>query len=216
MKNIIQIIFVLLLSSYCYGQVGIGTTIPEEDLHVAGDLLVNNALRMTALPSVSNADEDFKLLTRNAFPGQLGEVKRIDVDQLNVAPVNVINYHITNINLDNLADLDLGYLSNRYIVAVSNFRYVGDGIEKIYSADRSRSTIGQFVVRTFESNNPDGSNTWHLEIQNRRLDLAAGDSVEYYVTLVVYLRGFFRLLPSITTDLNGQLNGTASSTPVLN
>ncbi len=210
MKKKLTLIIAFYASlNFIGAQVGIGTTSPQADLHVAGDLLVQDKLRLNTLATVSPTDEDFNLITRTTNSTPVGEVGILDVDVVNVAPINTVNYHFTNVHLDNLRDVNLQYATNKYIVGIANLRYVGDAIEKTYSG--TTASIGNFVARTFES-----GGTWHLEIQNRVLDLDPTDSVEYYVTLIVYDKSYFRNLPTITTDLGGLNNGTASSVPVFN
>ncbi len=199
----------LFLSLLANAQVGIGTTTPAADLHVVGDVLVQTGFSVGTLNIVTPTEEDFKLLTRvtNSLP--VGEISDLDVSTLNVAPINTIDYHFTNVSLDNLTDVDLQYDASKYVIAVSNFRYVGDAINK-RTINGNRKQIGVFVVHSFVS-----GGTWHLEIRNRNLDLDVGDSLEYYVTLVVYDKSFYRHLTPITTDLNGNNSGTASSIPIL-
>ena len=205
-----QITLIFVLASFAANaQVGIGTTNPQADLHIVGDILVQEAFSIGSLTVVDPLEEDFKLLTRLDNVHSQGEVTELDVNTLMVAPVNTIDYHFTNISLDNLTDVELQYDASNYIVAVSNFRYVGDAVKKVI-IQNNKELIGHFVVHTFVS-----GGTWHLEIRNRSLDLNVGDSLEYYVTLVVYDRSFYRYLAPITTDLNGNNSGTASSIPNL-
>lgn len=208
MKKLLLLTF--LISYACFSQVGIGTTTPEADLHVAGDVAVQQGFSIGTLSSVSATEEDFKLVTRvnNSFVLN-GEITQLNVNTLTVAPINTVDYHISGISSDNVTDLDLQYDATKYVVAVSNFRYVGDAIKKVYAQSGSPN-IGHFVVHAFTS-----GGTWHLEIRNRNLDLDPGDSLEYYVTLVVYDKSFYRHLPTITTDLNGSNTGTAASVPNL-
>jgi hypothetical protein len=202
-------ILFFFLSLFANAQVGIGTTAPAADLHVVGDILVQTGLTVATLNTVSPTEENFKLITRvtNSLP--VGEVSDLDVSTISVAPINTIDYHFTNISLDNLTDVDLLYDETRYIVAVSNFRYVGDAIKK-RTVNGNKKQIGVFVVNAFTS-----GGTWHLEIRNQILDLDVGDSLEYYVTLVIYDKSFYRHLTPITTTLNGNNTGTASSIPNL-
>jgi hypothetical protein len=204
----LTLITVVLSANLMLSQVGIGTTAPETDLHVAGDVLVQDSFKTGSLGTVAASDEDFKLITRTTSSTPVGEITVLDVNSLNVAPVNVIDYQFTNIYLDNLSDVDLQYSSNNYVVGVANFRYVGDAIDK--ATISGKESIGTFVVRTFIS-----GGTWHLEIQNRDLDLNVGDSLDYHVTLIVYNKSFFRNMPSINTDLGGSNTGIASSVPNL-
>jgi hypothetical protein len=197
---------ILLFSNDAWSQVGIGTQNPQADLHVAGEMLVQENFEIQPLPSVNLVDEDFKLLTRVFNSSPAGEITVLNVDSLTVAPINVIDYRFTNISLDNLRDVNLQYDANKYVVGVANFRYVGDAIKKIPAGNTT--SIGTFVLRTFISNGQ-----WHLEIRNRDLNLNVGDSLEYFITLIVYDKSYYRNLPPITTNLGGSNTGTASSVP---
>lgn len=207
MKKIITL-SLLFVSFLIKAQIGIGTTNPQADLHVAGSMLVQDSFNLNQLGTVSPTDEEFKLIARNTNSNPPGELKELDVDVLNVAPVNVVNYEFTNISLDNLTDLDLQYDANKYVIGLANFRYTGDAIKKIVGG--STKSIGNFVARAFTS-----GGTWHLEIRNRTLDLDVGDSVNYYVTLVIYDKSYYRNLTPIVTDLLGSNTGNASSIPIL-
>lgn len=195
-----------ILSFCASAQVGIGTVNPEADLHIAGELLVQESFTINQLPSVNMADEDFKLVTRLTNSTPVGEIAILNVDSLTVAPINVVDYHFNGIRRDNLREVNLQYNAENYIVGVANFRYVGDAIEK--QNGTGGKTIGTFVLRTYVNNNQ-----WHLEIRNRDLDLNANRSVEYYVTLIVYDKSYYRNLPPIITNLGGANTGTASDVP---
>ena len=207
MKNFSILLFLISLSQ-AFGQVGIGTTNPQADLHIAGDALVQDAFSIHNLPIVAAGDEDFKLITRTTNSVPVGEITVLDVDFVSVAPVNVVNYSFTNIHLDNLSDVDLQYDENKYIVGIANFYYVGDAVKKVTGG--SNYSIGHFVVRASTS-----GGTWHLQIENEDLDLDVGDSVVYNLTLIVYDKSYFRHLTPITTNLGGSNVGVASSVPIL-
>ncbi|MCW5519456.1 hypothetical protein J1N09_06380 [Aureitalea sp. L0-47] len=206
MRNYYLILF-LAVSWFTSAQVGIGTSSPSASLHIAGELLVQDALTTKNLNTVSATEEDFKLVTRVTNSSPMGKITLLDPDNLYVAPVNTVNYHFTNVFLDNLQDVDLQYDVSKYVVGVADFRHVGDAIKKVPGGDNY--SIGHFVVRTFKS-----GGTWHLQISNEELELDATDSLEYYITLIVYDKKYFRDLPVITTNLGGSNIGTASSIPV--
>ena len=211
MKHLLLLL--LFLSASLHAQVGINRIDPQADLHVGGSMLVQNLLKVTNLPTVTATDKDFKLIARKKVGTPIGELKLLDTDVLSVAPVNVINYEFTNVNLDDISDLNLQYNTSKYIVAVTNFRYEGDAIKKVTVAatgNPSAESIGNFVVNTFES-----GGTWHLEIRNRTLNLDISDSLTYYVSLVVYDKSYYRNLAVIVTDLGGSNTGAASSIPVI-
>ncbi|AVI51996.1 hypothetical protein C5O00_12860 [Pukyongia salina] len=201
------LIALLTVSTIATAQIGIGTDRPLADLHIAGGALVQGGFTTQNLNTVSSTEEDFKLVTRVTNSTPVGKITILDTDVLNVAPVNTVNYHFTNVNLDNLDDVNLQYDVDKYVVGVANFRHVGDAIQKVPGGDNF--SIGHFVVRTFKS-----GGTWHLQIKNEELDLLATNSLEYYIQLIVYDKKYFRDLPVITTNLGGSNTGTASSIPV--
>lgn len=196
------------------GKVGIGTNNPQADLHVAGDMLIQTELKLNSIPKVTATDDNFKIITRATTTTPVGEVTQLNVDILPIAPINVVDYHFTNIRRDNLTNVNLQYPTSAFVVGIANFRYTGAGIDKVGYFDSTsgtnRTSIGQFVVRTFEQ-----AGQWHLEIRNRTLDVASSGTIEYYITIVVYNNVFFRNLPVITTTMNGNLDGTTSTIPVL-
>ncbi|WP_035336934.1 hypothetical protein [Dokdonia sp. PRO95] len=204
------LLLLILFSSLAHAQVGIGTTNPQADLHIAGDLLVQDAFKTAELGTVSAAEEDFELVTHITTSNPPGLVTKLDVSEVSAAPINVVNYTFSNLEGDNLTDVDLQFKTDKYIVAVANFQYIGDGVSKTTVNPTVRS-MGTFVIRTFES-----GDSWHLEIGNRELDPVAGGTVTYKVTLVVYDKSYYRELPQIITNLGSSNSGTASSIPDLN
>lgn len=208
MRTILIALLVLSHLPSITAQVGIGTVNPQADLHVKGSTLVQQKMELGVLPFVQSDDADFKLLTRINNSNPIGKIAILDVDSLEVAPVNVINYKFTGISKDNLTDVNLQYDASKYIVGLANFRYVGDPILK--EPVGGTFTVGAFVMRAFIS---DG--TWHLEIRNRFLDLAEGKKLTYHITLIIYDKSYYRNLPVIETDLGGSNTGTASAIPNL-
>lgn len=207
----ITLIFFFFILKIGFSQVGIGITNPRSELDVDGSILVQEGFKLGNLPTVKSTDEDFKLLSRLTNSEPVGEITVLNVDSLRVAPINVVNYKFNNILLDNLTNVNLNYNANKFIVAVSNFQYIGDAIKK--TSGNYPSSIGAFVVRTFVE-----EGKWHIEIRNRFLDLEAAPTtnpIKYRVTLIIYDKSYFRNLPIIETNLGGANSGVASSIPNL-
>ncbi|HZW77421.1 MAG TPA: hypothetical protein VFF21_03825 [Flavobacteriaceae bacterium] len=194
------------------GNVGIGTDNPQTALDVNGSMLIQGSTKPGTISNLASGDDNYYYLMRRPDSNPPGEVTYLDVSSLNIAPVNVVNYTFTGLSRDNLTNVNLQYPTSKYIVALANFRYDGYPISKqsfTVGTNSNHRSFGNFVTRVFE----EGS-TWHLEIRNRVLDLPAGQSVTYHVTLVVYDRSFFKQLNTIRVDMNGSENGQATTSPV--
>lgn len=185
-------------------QVGIGTLEPQTDLDVNGSLLIQNTLQThNPLPATSINDENFKLLGRRTDSEPVGEITVLNVKELNVAPINVITYEFTNFNKDNLTDVNLQYDADKYIVAVSNFRYIGDPVRR--RSVNGKNSLGAFVTNAFIGTN----NQWHIEIRNLFLDLANNQNLKYEVTLIIYDKSYFRHLELIEVNMGSVSTGSA-------
>ena len=207
------LVLIFIISAKSLAQVGIGTTQPETDLHVAGSTLVQEEFETTQLGSTDNNDVDFKLITRLTNSNPVGEINRLNVDNLTVAPINVIKYYFDDVDGDNLEDIDLSYEADRYLIAISNFRYIGAPIEKQAVDNHNRPTMGNFITRVFTapSLNDSEVETWHLQIQNTFLDPESDEEIEYEITLIVYDRSYYRALPPIQTNLGGSNTGSVAA-----
>lgn len=202
-----NIIFICCFLSFHLGfaQVGIGTTNPTLGywLDVDGDLLIQSDFKVNAfLAEGIQSDKQFILRRINSIPA--GEVVKMDMSSLDIAPINVVNYYFKNVNSDNLRSVNLQYDESKFVVGLSNVRYVGDPIQKGISGN-NYLLIGNFVFRTFVENNK-----WHLEIRNQTRDALASSNIEYYVTLIVYDKKYFKVLPSISTNFQGNTSGSAT------
>lgn len=203
MKNVLLILS-LLTASFGFAQVGIGTITPTPgyELDVAGDVLIQSEFKVDAFPDAALQDDNKFILRRlNSVPE--GEVVTMDMGTRTIAPVNVINYTFTNVFRDNLESVDLQFDADRYVVGLANVRYEGDPIQK-GQIGTAYTNIGNFLSRTFEENG-----TWHLEIRNRALDALETSDITYHVTIIVYDKKFFKILPSISVNFNGATTGSS-------
>lgn len=196
---------VLFCAQFGFSQVGIGTEAPTPgySLDVNGSLLVQKEFKHKTFPleNIQNLESQFLVRVENSVPP--GEVKRLDLSQIPVGPINIADYVFENILGDNLVDVDLQFDSSKYIVGLGNFRYTGAPILK---GSTNYGNIGNFVTRTFVS-----GGTWHIEIRNRAHDAPISAGIKYYVTLIVYDRKYFKELAPIDVNMGG---GNTGSTPI--
>ena len=200
------LITTLITFQTLFSQVGIGTTNPTEMLDIKGDLLITDKIKINSLPSISPNDEGFKLLVRQNNSNIVGLIKKLTPNDLDVVPMRMQNYKITNIKRDDVKNIDLQLDANKYIVSISNFKWIGKGLQK--KANFKKSS-GLFEYRVFQENN-----TWHLVIRNKYLDTKPSDKIEYEISLIIYQKRFFKHLPKITETMNGNQTATATASPL--
>lgn len=201
-KNLTLLLF-LSCTTFGFSQVGIGTTSPTPGyaLDVNGSLLVQDEFKVNNFPDGTLQSNNYKFLVRlpNSVPP--GEVAKLDLTQIPVAPVNIADYKFTNLQRDNVTNVDLQFDASKYIVGVANFRYEGQSIPK-----GANGAIGDFVYRVFVE-----GGTWHIEMRNRTLDAAANNTITYSVSLIIYDRKYFKTLAPISVNLNGSNTGAAAA-----
>ena len=194
----------MLLVQFGSAQVGIGTVSPTPgySLDVDGSVLIQKEFKLGTLLETSQY-EKFKFLMRLHNSSPTGEVVKLDLEQVAVAPINIFNYTFYNLQKDNVTSVNLQFDANKYFVGLSNFQYEGREIEKGISGS-NYIYIGNFVSRTYVE-----GGTWHLEMRNRSRDAANDNTIVYQVTLIVYDKRHFKQLPSITVDFGGSETGAA-------
>lgn len=207
MRNSI-LILLLLLAQLGFSQVGIGTDSPTSgyQLDVAGSVLIQEEFKLTPFTDETSEYDDFKFLTRLLNSEPVGEVAKLDLGKVKVAPINIFDYKFTNLSLDNVTSVNLQYDADKYVVGLSNFRYEGINIMKGRLYGSGYVLIGNFVSRTYIHNG-----TWHIEIRNRGRDAASNNAITYYVTLIVYDKKYFRKLNTIEKDFRGETTAQADS-----
>lgn len=205
MKKILLIFS--LFTVFCgFAQVGIGTESPTRgfSLDVAGEVLIQDELKINPFRDDVAVFDRYKFLTRLLTSEPVGEISKLDLRNIKVAPITVFDYRFTNFNRDNVTSVNLQFDASKYIVGLSNFQYIGQNIQK-GRIDGNYINIGNFVSRTFVQNG-----TWHIEIRNRGLN-SANNPIDYFVTLIVYDKTYFRELPVIPVDFEGNNTGEANS-----
>ena len=194
----------LFFTQLCISQVGIGVTNPTPGfaLEVDGSLLVQKEFKVDALPIGTTPSTNFEFLLRLQNSNPVGEVTKLNLTALPVGPINIANYTFTRLSLDNVTEVNLQFDASKYVVGLSNVRYVGIPILK---GGDGYVDIGNFVSRTYIK-----GDTWHLEMRNRTKDAASNNAITYHVTLIVYDRKYFKELEPISINFGGGTTATAT------
>lgn len=194
----------LLVVQFGYAQVGIGTTEPTPgySLDVNGSKLVQGEFKLNNYATQTLNNNDYKLLVRLLNSSPVGKIAYLDLDSVQIAPVNVADYVFTNLQKDNVIAVNLQFDADKYIVGLANLRHIEQHVVK-----SGTTNIGYFVNRTYVNSD---TNTWHIEIRNRTLDSPSDNAIEYHVTLIVYDKAYFKTLPVISHNFGG---GTTATIP---
>ncbi|MGO3184572.1 MAG: hypothetical protein ACTIJ9_17220 [Aequorivita sp.] len=207
MKKTRILLLLLFLAHFGFAQVGIGTTSPTPgfSLDVDGALLVQEEFKLGNLQIGAPQYDNYNFLLRRLDFSPEGEVAKLNLQEVTVAPINIFNYTFHNLRRDDVTWVDLQFDATKYIVGLSNFQYEGQAIQK--GSDGANYTyIGNFVSRTYVK---DG--TWHIEMRNRSRNAASNNAITYKVTLIVYDKNHFKELPSISVEFAGENEAEAVS-----
>ncbi len=212
----ISLFFVVFIS--VQGQVGIGVPNPTNMLEVdGGDVYVTDKFYINNLPAYDGATlgpNNFRIIAvdpdsqshGSALDGRLMEF----AGNQELMPIIIQPYNVSNLNADNLTDLNLNISTSKYVIALSNFEAIPvGGALGIYRKSGSGSNLiyDNFVIRTFEN-----SGTWHVEIRAREANPQTG-SYQYNFDIVLFPKRFFRNLGQISYDLYGSNTGSAANAP---
>ncbi|MCW3160218.1 hypothetical protein [Chryseobacterium oryctis] len=122
MKTLICSIL-LLSTTTCVAQIGIGTTTPKGTLDVEGNTLVDGSMKInniTDAPINSNL-----LLVRSEDSTPKGELKLLDINLRNVAPVNKYKVIVSNVDSHQIVDLSTNLPTSKYVVAITDAVFLG-------------------------------------------------------------------------------------------
>lgn len=207
---------------------GIGVPNPVQMLEVdKGDVYVKEKFYINNLPAyngIALGPDKFRIVAidiPNDTNSSLinGRLMEFSGNQ-EIMPIIIQPYHIKNISMDNLKDLNLNISTSKYVISLSNFQAIpinSSGIYRISSKTSKGNTsyeYDNFVIRSFES----GGN-WHVEIRAREADpivtnpnLGSG-SYEYLFDIILFPKRFFRNFGTVPYDLGGSNTGSALVPP---
>ena len=215
-KPIFWVFFISCLS--LNAQVGIGVSNPTNALEVdGGDVYVTDKFYINDLPPYDGntyGPDKFRIVATDsesqAHGSELDGRFMEFVGNQEIMPIILQPYSISNLNADNLTDLNLNISTSKYVIALSNFEAVPvGGALGIYrkSVSGSDYVYDNFVTRTFEN-----GGTWHVEIRARDANPQNG-SYQYNFDIVLFPKRFFRNLGNINYNLGGVNTGAAVAPP---
>ncbi|WP_410703726.1 hypothetical protein [Chryseobacterium sp. SIMBA_029] len=158
-------------------QVGINTSNPQGTLDVNGRTLGDSYL-IDGVNSIST--DNYYLLTRSTDTTPVGKVKKLDVSLRNVAPVNMYNITIQNVQQDEVVNLNTNLETGKYVVAIVGAVFSGAALNR--NSDGSFGAYYNEITKVTV-----GSNTYHAI----NLDFKGGETTSlqkgtWNLSLVVY------------------------------
>jgi len=206
MKKIIVIVL-LSIVHITNAQVGIGNTNPTEPLEVTGDVLIGTTLETNSIGFAASTEDDFHIISRLDNSTPVGLVKVLKPDNLGVIPIRYQRYEIINVKKDDVSEIDLGLERAKYIVAISSFKWNGQGLVKDVN-----NGIGPFTLNIVQKA---GNPNWLLSIKNTTINPASNPSnITYDVTLCIYQTSYFADLGTVkAVDFLGGNSGTVPLSP---
>jgi len=202
-------ILVLLYSQMGFGQVGIGTSNPTEQLDVVGDVLLTGTLETNTIPAIGNSEVDFKFLARVTNSSPVGLIKQLNTDNIYITPIRRQKYKFTNLSGDDIVAVDLNLAVDNYIIILTDFKWLGPGLEK---AGNNNDKFRDFTIKFTET----ASGTWQLTLRNLFNNPFSGSTpIEYEVTLVIYQKAFFKDMGKVSEDNGNSYTGSAVNTPAI-
>ena len=152
-----NLIFSLFFVGYIsvYGQVGIGVTSPSNMLEVDnGDVYITDKFYVDNLPAYDGhtlGPGSFRIVAVDAdshangspVDGRLMEF----VGNQEIMPIIIQAYNVSNLDADNLTDLNLNISTSKYVISLSNFEAIPvGGAQGIY---RKSASGGNYVYDNF-------------------------------------------------------------------
>lgn len=210
MKKYFNILSLIIVST-CFAQVGINK-LPATDaiLDVEGSTLIDSYL--IDEQNHTESSNNYFLAVRSKETTPVGKVKLLDVSLRNVAPVNRYNVIITNVNKDQVVQLNTDLSKDKYVLAIAGAIFkvaVSEGNSDdsfgAYATEVGSKEIGGESFLTVNLDFKGASNT--LNDQNGTWE----------ITLVVYERALVKdwgtFTGSVSQGANPQFSGVSQNTP---
>jgi hypothetical protein len=174
MKIKLLVAVVICFTTNIDAQVGINTSNPQGTLDVNGRTLGDSYL----IDSVNSiVSDNYYLLTRSTDTIPVGKVKKLDISLRNVAPVNMYNVTIQNVQQDEVVNLNTNLETSKYVVAIVGAVFSGatsnrnpDGSYGAYYNEITKITVGSNTYHAINLDFKGGgttssqNGTWNLSL----------------------------------------------------
>ncbi|RMA64418.1 hypothetical protein [Ulvibacter antarcticus] len=205
-------ISLLLITSFCFGQVGINKSNPASTLDINGDMKTDGSVYLEA-PGESTTIRNSKLL----IVSPTDNIVRYDIDVSKYGPINYAEFVFRGLSKNGLHDYDTKISTDKYIVSVQGFYYleaVTDDTDIMAYSNISTNNVEGFQVYAYA--NP-VTNTWFLrafvnnsEFRTRIAGVFAGTPIDMYLNLIIYRNGFItKERTAMSIDMGNSETGIA-------
>lgn len=136
----------IIVGFFVFGQVGINTQTPRDQLDVNGGILVDSYL---ILDQTNTAIGEQQLIVRSTDSSPVGEIKLLDVDIRNVGPINKYRVRIDNVDDMRVIQLNTNLDANKYYFGLAEAVYSGVTSSGAGAQIKNLNTSGNPIQGTY-------------------------------------------------------------------
>lgn len=215
MKNIFYLLFVLL-SSFLFAQVGIGTDTPQSTLDVNGNFKIHEDGKLfLENPGIySNQGSSSLMLVKDLNDNTL---KKFNPETSPFSSVSFTTYFFDNVDEKGLVSYDTKINADRFHVCVGGYRVLRyDGSTSISltgSTGTNNATINYLPLYNSRAYVNPTTNTWILTFQPNS-GRTFESNIDLYLNVSIYFKNFLTKANNpIIVNMNGNQSGNGTATP---